>query len=147
MQPSNADYQQRVADIFQTAAFIRDLGLELVGCGPGWCESRLTLQPRHMQQDNVVHAGVQTTVADHTAGAAAGTLIPPGAYVLSVEFKMNLLRPGVGEVLFCRAEVLKPGRQFSVVESEVFAVSGEERKLISKFTGTMVTMRRDEQHL
>ncbi len=140
MQTSNPEYQQLVADIFQKAAFARDLGLELMGCGPGWCESRLVLQPRHMQQDNFAHAGVQTTIADHTAGAAAGTLIPSGAYVLSVEFKMNLLRPGMGEALFCRAEVLKPGRRFSVVEAEVFAISGETRKLISKFTGTMATM-------
>ncbi|MBP6473578.1 MAG: PaaI family thioesterase [Chloroflexi bacterium] len=142
MHSPNPDYQTVVAKIFQQAAFVRELGLELVGCGPGWCESRLVVQPRHMQQDDVVHAGVQTTIADHTAGAAAGTIIPPDAYVLSVEFKMNLLRPGVGEILFCRADVLKPGRQFSVVESEVFAIAGNSRKLISKFIGTMVTMPR-----
>lgn len=126
--------------IFHQAPFIQELGIELLDCGPGWCENQLVLRPQHLQQDGYVHAGVQTTLADHTAGAAAYTLIPPAAYVLSVEFKMHLLRPGVGQSLMCRATVLKPGRRLNIVESEVFALDGATRKLVAKFIGTMATI-------
>jgi len=57
--------------------------------------------------------------------------------VLTVEFKINLLQAARGDRLICRAEVLKPGRRFSVVESEVFSVDGGEERLVSKMTATM----------
>jgi acyl-coenzyme A thioesterase PaaI-like protein len=57
--------------------------------------------------------------------------------VLSVEFKINLLRPARGERLICRAEVLKSGRRFSVVESEVSCVDDGEERLVSKMIATI----------
>ncbi len=79
-------------------------------------------------------------MADHTAGAAAGTLIAVGQMVLTAEFKVNLLRPAKGESLFCRAEVLKPGKMLTVVESEVYACQSGEKKLVSKMTATMAVV-------
>jgi uncharacterized protein (TIGR00369 family) len=137
MQPQNPLFGERAAEIFGRAPFIRELGIELAGHGPGWCESLLVAAPRHLQQDGYIHAGVQATIADHTAGAAAGTLIRPEEIVLTVEFKINLLRPAKGERLRCRAEILRPGRNLSVAESAVFAASGGEEKLVAK---AMVTL-------
>jgi uncharacterized protein (TIGR00369 family) len=84
-----------------------------------------------------VHAGVQATVADHTAGGAAGTVARPGDLVLSVEFKINLLRPAVGDRLRCRATVLRQGKTITVAESEVFAASDGQEKLVAKATVTL----------
>ena len=133
----NSDYKARVANIFVSARFIQDVGYRLRDCGPGWCETELAVEPRHWQQDGFVHAGVQATMADHTAGAAAGTLMRVDELVLTVEFKINLLRTAVADRLFCRADVLRPGRQLTVVESSVFAVVGEKQTLVSK---AMVTL-------
>ena len=131
------DWRQRVDEIFARANFVRELGIRLVDLGPGWVETELTVEPRHMQQDGVVHAGVQATLADHSAGAAAGTLAPPGHATLSVEFKIQLLRPAAGERLRCRAEVLKPGRNIAATEAWVYAIAQGEEKLVSKLAGTM----------
>jgi uncharacterized protein (TIGR00369 family) len=136
----NPDYQAQVRAYFQQSPFMQDIGAYLIGLGPGWCECGLDIAPRHMQHSGVVHAGVQTTLADNACGAAAGTLIGADDMILSIEFKVNLLRPGVGEKLFCRAEVLKPGQSFSVIEAEVFALQGEERKLTLKMLATMVSL-------
>jgi acyl-coenzyme A thioesterase PaaI-like protein len=75
MNPRRSDYAEYVRAIFASAPFIRDLGIELVDLGPGSCETALTIAPRLLQQHGFVHAGVTTTLADHTAGGAAGTLI------------------------------------------------------------------------
>lgn len=122
---------------FRQAPFIADLGIELLELSKGMCVTGLSLERRHLQQGGFVHAGVQATMADHTAGAAASTLVPRGQVVLTVEFKLNLLRPARGERLLCRARVLKPGRQLSVVESEVAILEGSEERLVSKMTATM----------
>ena len=134
MDPAVLDEIQR---IFRAASFIADLGIELESVGDGACETTLVLESRHLQQDGYVHAGVQATIADHTAGDAAATITREHQTVLSVEFKINLLRAAKGERLICRAEVLKPGRRFSVVESEVHCESGGEERLVSKMVATM----------
>ena len=123
--------------IFRAARFISDLGIELDSVGDGECVTTLDLKDRHLQQDGYVHAGVHATIADHTAGVAAATLLRDRQMVLSVEFKINLLRAARGDRLICRAEVLKPGRRFSVVESEVFCVDGGDEQLVSKMTATI----------
>jgi len=137
MTPKNPHYTERIRAIFDTAPFMRHLGVELLRCEPGRCETRLAVQPWQLQQDGFVHAGVQATLADHTAGAAAGTLMAESEIVLTVEFKINLLRPALGEELFSRALVIRPGTQITVVESEVFARRGADEKLTAK---AMVTL-------
>lgn len=137
MKPRNLFYAERIYAIFDTAPFMKHLGVRLLRCEPGLCETALVVQPWQLQQDGYVHAGVQATLADHTAGAAAGTLMAESEIVLSVEFKINLLRPAQGQELFCRAKVLRPGSQITVAESEVFARTGAEDKLTAK---AMVTL-------
>jgi len=131
---------EEVKRIFNRAPFIADLGIQLDSLGHGECTTVLLLQPRHLQQDGYVHAGVQATMADHTAGAAAATLLQVGQIVLTAEFKINLLRAAKGDRLICRAKVLKPGKQLTVVESEIFCAASETEKLVSKATVTIAVV-------
>jgi len=131
---------EEIRRIFQNAPFISELGIDLASAGDGECETMLTIGSRHLQQDGFVHAGVQSTMADHTAGAAAGTLIGSGDIVLTAEFKINLLRPARGGHLLCRARVINPGRKLMVVESEVYCLADSTETLVSKLLGTMAVV-------
>ena len=137
MQARNPEYKTFVKNIFKLAPYIQSLGIELVDLGAGWVETELRIRPNHLQQSGFVHAGVQATIADHSAGAAAATLVPPNTNILTIEFKINLLRPARGEKLICRAQVLKPGRTITVVESTVETVHEGKRSLTSKATITI----------
>ena len=123
--------------MFRIAPFIAHLGVEVIAVEPGVVRSALTPRAEHLQQDGYVHAGVIATLADHTAGGAAGTLIAPEQIVLTSEFKIHLLRPGRGR-LECVATVLKPGRMFSIVEAEVRAADA----LVAKLIATMALVDR-----
>lgn len=123
--------------IVEEAPFIRDLGVTFTDAGPGWCETGLVLAERHLQQNGYVHAGVQATLADHTAGAAAATVTAPGQLVLTAEFKINLLRGARGERLRCRGTVLRAGRRLIVSESEVTCEAGDAIVLVAKATVTL----------
>lgn len=142
MKPQNPDYEIETRRVFDQAPFIRLLGAELVEFSPGICRTRIVLNENHKQQDGFVHAGVQATLADHSCGTAAATLIAEGQRVLTADFTVNLLRPGQGHTLECEAKVIKQGNTLTVAEGEVYAV-GETRKLIAKATVTLavVTVR------
>ena len=141
MQPRDPAYRDVVQAIFASAPFITDLGIALDAVEPGRCSSSLAVAGRHRQQDGFVHAGVVATMADHTAGACAGSLKGPDEIVLTSSFIIHLLRPAVGERLVCRATVLRAGRTQTVVESEVLAIGDGGEKLVAKATVSLALVR------
>ena len=130
----------RVAAIFHSAGFLSTLGIALDAVGPDWCETSLTITDAHRQQHGYVHAGVVTTLADHTAGGAARAALPPGKDVLTLELKINFLLPGRSGRLEARGRTLRAGRTVAVAESEVFAVSDTGRELIAKLVSTLAVL-------
>ena len=125
-----------VIAIFNSANFVRDLGIELIGYGPGWCETTMVVQERFRQQHGLVHGGVLATLADHTAGGAAQSVCSNGS-VITAEFKINFLRPSKGDFVRCRATVLRAGSRAIVAEASVFMVNGGEEELVAKLTETL----------
>jgi uncharacterized protein (TIGR00369 family) len=103
----------------------------------GRFETSLQIRPEHRQQDGLVHAGVIATMADHTAGYAAFTTISPKYRILTIEFKINFLRPAQGGHIHCRSQVLSRGKKVIVSESEVFSRSFAKERLLAK---AMVTL-------
>ena len=134
------DTQLDVQEIFRAAPFIALLGIELESVAHGECHTRLRLRPEHLQQNGVVHAGVIATIADHTAGGAAGSVLGGDSYPLTAEFNINLLRAASGEYLTCHARVLKPGRTLIVAESEVFAGDTIQPVLVAKALVTLAVL-------
>jgi uncharacterized protein (TIGR00369 family) len=118
--------------------FIADCGFKAVNYKRGYLESRLRVFHRHRQQDNYIHAGVIATMADHTAGYAAFSLVPEDHRILTIEFKINFLEPAYGRALLCRSRILREGGQILVGESEVFDQRGHREALVAK---AMVTLR------
>ena len=128
---------QRIRRIFEGVPFLKHLGIRLADLGPGWAETVLEVGPHLGQAEGFVHAGAVATMADHTAGTAAGTLTLEGQSVLTVEFKVSLLRPAVGDSLRCRAEVVRAGRSIVFAEARVWARAAGEEKLVATFSSTM----------
>jgi len=138
----DADHRQHVEQLFEQAAFVRHLGITLKECGQGWCVAHMPIEPHHLQQDGVVHAGVLATLNDHTCGGAAMTLLGPSQSIVSVEFQNNMLRAARGQRLEARAEVLKPGRTIHVVEAKCWSIDEHEhRTLVSSMTCTLMVLQ------
>jgi uncharacterized protein (TIGR00369 family) len=95
------------------------VGARLVEVSPGRCVVEAEARPDLTQHHGHLHAGLLTTLADNACGFAAMTLMPEGVEPLSVEFKINFLRPARGAVAVARAEVVKPGRTLTICRAEV----------------------------
>ena len=94
-----------------------------------------------MQQDGFVHAGVQATIADHTAGAAGASVLRSGQMVLTAEFKINLLNPAIGDRLVAKGRVIKPGRTLTVSRSDVYALDNNSETHIATALVTLMSIQ------
>ncbi|MES2071230.1 MAG: PaaI family thioesterase [Pseudomonadota bacterium] len=143
MNAKNPDYRKALEHGFASAQFVQANGAELADCGPGWADASIEINSQHLQQNRFIHGGLQATLADHTAGAAATTLIDAKQFVLTMDMHIHFLRAAEGEYLVCRAKVLKPGAQFSVVESELYARKQGVDTLVSKASVTLAVLGHD----
>ena len=132
---------ETVRTFFAKAPFMVDLGIAPTAVSEGRCETEMALLPRHLQHTGQCHAGVVTSLADHTAGAAAQTMVPGNGVAITAELKISLLRPAQGDKLVCTGVVIKPGRTLIFAESEVFAVIGEQRTLVAKLSATLAVVQ------
>ena len=143
MQLSNPSFAAEITQSFSKQTIMALIGAELSRVEPGLIEITLPYRADLAQQHGYLHAGIVTTIADSACGYAAYSLMPPNSEVLSVEFKVNLLRPAKGEAFLAEAEVVKSGKTLTVVRADVFAVDEQsERNLVATMLGTMMGMKR-----
>ena len=90
------------------------------------------------QQHNFFHAGVMTSIADSACGYAALTLAPMDKDVLTVEFKINFMKPANTTRLIAVGKVLQSGKTLTICEGNVYDDAGE--KLIAKMIATIMTV-------
>ncbi|MEV6806930.1 PaaI family thioesterase [Streptomyces sp. NPDC051132] len=123
--------------IFQAQPFSRFLGAELVSVGPGSAEIRIANRPEIQQQHGFVHGGVLSYLADNALTFAGGLAL--GGDALTAEYKINYLRPAVGDLVVARAETTATTRRQAVCVCSVYVVSGEsEEHLVAVAQGTIM---------
>ena len=90
------------------------------------------------QQHNYFHAGVMTSIADSACGYAALTLAPIDKDVLTVEFKINFMKPANTTRLIAIGKVIQSGKTLTICEGNVYDDTGE--KLIARMIATIMTI-------
>jgi uncharacterized protein (TIGR00369 family) len=140
--PQDPDFEARVRATFARQLYMTTIGAELVRVAPGEVDIALPFRADLTQQHGYLHAGVVTAIVDTACGCAAYTLMPAGSAVLSVEYKVNLLAPSVGEQMLARGRVLRPGRTLTVCSGEVVAITGDggEEKTVVAMLATMMRL-------
>lgn len=100
--------------------FMTHVGAEVTDLTRGTCVLSVNRRPELLQQNGFFHGGVTAFLIDNATTIAAATV--KGQAALTAEYKLNLLAPASGDRLICRARVVKPGRQVSVVAADVFCI-------------------------
>jgi uncharacterized protein (TIGR00369 family) len=110
----------------------------------GRFHSSVQIEQDHRQQDGFIHAGVMATMADHTAGYSAFTTVPENMQILTIEFKINFLRPAFGNALVCQSRVIREGRQIIIAESDVFDLRQEKKVHVAKAMVTLMAVPKEK---
>jgi uncharacterized protein (TIGR00369 family) len=116
------------------------LGARLVSVSPGDVVIELPWRDELGQQHGVLHAGAVAAIADSACGYAALSLMPDGAAVMSVEFKVNLLAPGRGDRFVAHGHVRRAGRTLTICEGSVRAFDRENEREVAIMTATMIRL-------
>jgi uncharacterized protein (TIGR00369 family) len=133
-------HEQAIRQHVAAQGFMNLIGAQLGKITKGTCEMSVQKRPELLQQHGMFHGGVTAFLVDNSTTIAASTMIQQGQAVLTAEYKLSLLAPGVGERLVCRARVIKAGRTLSVVAADVFSVTGAEEKLTATALATIAVI-------
>lgn len=150
MRITDPNFEQRTRDSFAQQPAMATLGVTIDSVRAGRVVLLMPHRADLTQQHGFLHAGMVAAALDSACGYAAFTLMPAGAGVLTIEFKINLLAPARGPLLHLEGQVTKAGRTISVVDGHAFQFEpgSTERKLVATMTATIMTVtgRDDVRH-
>lgn len=128
----------RGREVLAAQSFSTLVGAHLHALSPGQCELHVPITAQLLQQHGYVHGGMLSYVADNALTYAGGSAMQ--VPVITSEFKINYVRPAVGELLVARATAVHHGRSQAVCRCDVFTVAGGVEKLCAVAQGTIVAL-------
>jgi len=123
---------------FAAQGLMATLGAEVLEVAPGLCRIAAPIRLETGQQHGHAHAGLTFAIADSACGYAALSMMPPEAEVVSVEMKINLLKPARGDRLIATGRVIRAGRRLTVVQGIVVAEDATGIAEVALLQGTMI---------
>jgi uncharacterized protein (TIGR00369 family) len=127
---------EKIKQSFEKQGLMQTLNAQLLEVEKGQVKITCAFSKALTQQHGFFHAGVATSIADSACGYAALTMMPEGMEVLSIEFKVNFLKPAQTSKLIAVGKILQSGRTLTVCEGYVYDES--ETRLIAKMTATFI---------
>ena len=125
----SAEKESEVRASFARQGLMRAIGAELTILGPGICTVEVAFSENVGQQQGFFHSGAIGAVGDAAGGYAAYSLMPVGSEVVTLEYKVNFLRPAAGDRLLAEGSVLRAGRSVTVTRVDVFVEAHGRRSL------------------
>ena len=114
------------------------LGAELLAFQEGSVELKVPLRAELQQQHGFVHGGVISYAADNALTYAGGSALGPS--VVTSEFKINYVRPAMGEYIVARATVIHAGKNQAVCRCDVYVSSNHNESLCATAQGTIARL-------
>lgn len=118
------------------------LGAKLTVFEEKRAEIEIPLREELRQQHGFAHGGVVSYAADNTITFAAGSVLGNS---VTAEYKINYMRPAIGEKLVARAEVLSHTTRQAVCRCDVYAVKDGESKLCATALGSVAKVMSDKK--
>ena len=135
--PLDPQFDARVRASFARQRAMETIGATLSSVEPGVVEVALPYRADLSQQHGFLHAGIVATILDSACGYAAFSLMAHDVAVLTVEYKINLLRPAQGDRFFAIGRVVRAGQTITVCSGDVVAHAGTSERLVATMLATV----------
>jgi len=101
--------------------FLEYIGGELIDLSDGYAQLAFEIRPHHKQHLGVVHGGAIATLADHCGWYAVISELDKGFTSVTIELKINYLKPAIGEILLAEARIVNRSKRTAFATIEIFA--------------------------
>lgn len=132
------DFTELAKKVINMQSFSKFMGIEVISAGVGFVEFSLPVTENFLQHHGFVHGGVISFMLDNALTYAGGSVL--GENVLTLEFKVNFIRPAKGTRLVSKGRVIDRTKRFAIVKGEVFSEENGEIKLIAVAQGTITAI-------
>ncbi|MCY4384445.1 MAG: PaaI family thioesterase [Nitrospinae bacterium] len=95
------------------------LGFEVLEAEEGFARVAMPVEPKLHQPFGIIHGGALASLADTVGGVGSYVSYPVGTEVVTVEMKINFVRPVKEGTLIGEAKALHLGRKTSVWEMRI----------------------------
>lgn len=140
-EPQNADFDAEVRKRFAQQPYNLSIGAEVLDVKPGRVEIIVPSRADLIQHNGYFHGGLIAGLADIAGGFAGWSLVAADQGMLTVEYKLNIVAPGMGDQLRAVGEVVSRGRSIIVTRIDVFGTSNEKPVLCATSLQTLKVMK------
>ncbi len=140
-EPQNPNYDAEVRHRFSQQPYNLSIGAEVVDVKPGRVEIVVPSRADLIQHNGYFHGGLIAGLADIAGGFAGWSLVAEDQGMLTIEYKLNIVAPGMGDQLRAVGEVVSPGRSIIVTRIDVFGVRNSEPVLCATSLQTLKVMK------
>ena len=114
------------------------IGAELIGFAVGSAELKVPIKHDLKQQHGFLHGGIVSYAADNALTYVGGSVLGPA--VVTSEFKINYVRPAMGDYIVARATAIYVGKTQAVCRCDVFTVKDSKESLCATAQGTITQL-------
>lgn len=133
---SQTDLQALVEAVTAAPGYTKSMGTRVLSVDAGDVALTLDRKPDLLQANGYFHGGVIAGLADHAAGGAVTTALPPGKFAVTVCLQVNFIAPANGQSLVARAKAIQVGGMIGVAHVEVASLADgvEQRCAVATVT-------------
>lgn len=140
-EPQNPNYNAEVRHRFSQQPYNLSIGAEVVDVKPGRLEIVVPSRADLIQHNGYFHGGLIAGLADIAGGFAGWSLVAEDQGMLTIEYKLNIVAPGMGDQLRAVGEVVSRGRSIIVTRIDVFGMRNSEPVLCATSLQTLKVMK------
>jgi uncharacterized protein (TIGR00369 family) len=124
--------------VLETQPFSKLVGAILTRFDQEGTELRVPIKNDLKQQHGFVHGGVLSYAADNALTFAGGAALGTG--VVTSEYKINYVRPAIGQEIIVRATAVYAGKSQAACRCDVFVVNEGKEILCAIAQGTITRL-------
>ncbi len=124
--------------VLASQPFSQMVGAVLTRFDQDGTEIRVPVKDALKQQHGFVHGGVLSYLADNALTFAGGAVLGTG--VVTSEYKINYLRPAIGQDIVARALAVHSGKSQAACRCDIFIVNDGKETLCAIAQGTIARL-------
>lgn len=131
--------KQLITGSFSRSETLQFYKAELLEVETGFISIKIPKMEMMTRKAGMFNGAMIASLVDVSSGYAAVSHYEEDCYVVTVELKVNYLRPAMGDALISKSYVVKGGAKISVIRTEIYTVD-ENGTSESHVATSLVTM-------